>query len=307
MSAHTTFKTGGPADFYIALPPENFAGLAAECFAAADAAGLPVFILGGGANLCVSDSGIRGLVLDTGAFSGCLIETAAGCRVEPAGGCSGEAACGEAAEYHITVRSGTLSDETARFAAAGWLGGLEFLAGLPGTIGGALVMNARCFDREISDVLVSAEYLGKNGEVCASDFNAEDWDYKKSPFQNTGALILSAKFRVTPADSAASGRLCETYRRQRGEKGHYRLPSAGSVFKNNRAHGNSAGAIIEELGLRGTSIGGAQIAPWHGNFIVNTGDAKSADIRALVELVKETAQSRLGIEMEEEVLFVGEW
>ncbi|MDR2520929.1 MAG: UDP-N-acetylmuramate dehydrogenase [Spirochaetaceae bacterium] len=287
LAEHTSFQTGGSANWYIKPPKENFLYITQAALSFARENGLDVFILGGGANLCVSDNGMRALVLDTGCFSGCRVENG-------------------------TVRAlcGTPSSEVARFCQQHALGGLEFLAGLPGSIGGALVMNARCFERSISDVLAAARYLdnGLEGTLACDD---GAWGYKKSPFarggSHGGALVLEAVLNVYPSDAAAVAAQCDSYLRQREEKGHFRFPSAGSVFKNDRRLGRPSGAIIEELGLRGRRVGGAQIAPWHGNFIINTGGATSADIRALVELVKSEARRKLGIELEEEILFPGEW
>jgi UDP-N-acetylmuramate dehydrogenase len=288
LAAHTSFKTGGPADWYIKPPREQFVPITRAALTCARENGLSVFILGGGANLCVSDKGIRALVLDTGDFRGCRVE-----------------------DGLVYARCGTPSDEVALFCQRHAQGGLEFLAGLPGSIGGALWMNARCFEHSVSDVLRHVRYLDKNLEERTIGREERAWGYKKSPFQRGGshedALLLEAAFNVHPSEEAAVAKQCAAYRRAREEKGHFRYPSAGSVFKNDRKLGRPSGAIVEELGLRGRRSGGAQLAPWHGNIIINTGGATSAGIRALVELVKSEARRVLGIELEEEILFPGEW
>jgi UDP-N-acetylmuramate dehydrogenase len=284
MAAHTTFKAGGPADVWVRPQAEGFPEYAAALLRAARAEGIPVFILGGGANLVVSDKGIRGIVLDMTGWQGLVM-----------------------GEGRVTVRSGTAVNRLVDdLAALGW-GGLEFLAGMPGTAGGAVWMNARCYEKSVSDVLAETEILDENREIQRIPFKASDFDYKRSPFQNRDALILAACFRLEKKPVDAIRREMEVYRRDREEKGHYRFPSAGSAFKNNRAFGKPTGKIIDELGLRGLQIGGAQVAPFHGNIIINTGNAAATDIRALVDTVREKARAALGIELESEILFAGDW
>ncbi|GHV01961.1 UDP-N-acetylenolpyruvoylglucosamine reductase [Spirochaetia bacterium] len=284
MASHTTFKVGGPADLWVQPQGDCFPAYAAALLNAARAEGIPVFILGGGANLVVGDRGIRGIVLDMCGWQGLNIE-----------------------EGRVMVRSGTAVDKLVdALAAEGW-GGLEFLAGMPGTVGGAVWMNARCYEKSISDVLIETEILNEKREIERIPFNASDFDYKHSPFQNRDVLILAASFRLEKRPEAAILREMAEHRKDREEKGHYRFPSAGSAFKNNRAFGKPTGKIIDELGLRGLQIGGAQIAPFHGNIIINTGNAVAADIRTLADMVREKAHAALGIELESEILFVGDW
>jgi UDP-N-acetylmuramate dehydrogenase len=135
----------------------------------------------------------------------------------------------------------------------------------------------------------------------------EDFAYKKSPFQTGGALILAARFALSPRPAGEIRREMAQYRRDRSQKGHYCCPSAGSVFKNNRDFGMSAGKIIDELGLRGLALGGAQVAPFHGNIIINTGCAQAEDIRALCEEVQARVLASRGLSLEPELLFAGEW
>jgi UDP-N-acetylmuramate dehydrogenase len=257
--------------------------------------GVGVFILGGGANLLVADRGIRGVVLDTGDWKG----------MDPASGKGLRETSDRAAG--VVFRSGTPVDEALEAAAAAGLGALEFLAGMPGTIGGAVWMNARCYDTSVSDILLAAEILDEGLNRTWIPFRAEDFAYKKSPFQGRNVLILAACFALTPGPRAAIRGKMEEHRRDREAKGHYRFPSAGSVFKNNRVFGKPAGRIIDELGLKGLSRGGAAVAPWHGNIIINTGNATAADLRALIEEVAARVRAALGIELEPEILFIGEY
>jgi UDP-N-acetylmuramate dehydrogenase len=284
MAPHTTFRVGGPADIFIRPEGENFPVYAARLREAARNEGIPLFILGGGANIVVSDRGIRGIVLDTGGWRGAAAESSG-----------------------FLVRSGTPVDEAVEAAAAADLGGLEFLAGMPGTAGGAIWMNARCYEKSLSDVLLETEILDESGVRLRVPARREDFGYKKSPFQNRNTLILSGRFALTRRPETEIRREMEKHRQDREAKGHYRYPSAGSAFKNNRDFGKPTGKIIDELGLRGLTIGGAQVAPWHGNIIINTGNASAADIRALAGEVAVRVKTATGFLLEPEVLFVGEW
>jgi UDP-N-acetylmuramate dehydrogenase len=289
MSAHTSFRAGGPADCWV-RPGEEFPRYAPALLGAARREGVPVFVLGGGANLAVSGRGIRGIVLDTGGWKGFFRE--------------GE---GEGGLVRVRVRSGTSTDEAAEAAAAAGLSGLEFLAGMPGSIGGAVWMNARAYDREIAGGLLETELAGEGPEPRWEPRREGDFSYKKSPFQENSPLILSARFALRPGKAEEiRGEMAE-HRRDREAKGHYRYPSAGSAFKNNRDFGEPTGRIIGELGLRGLSRGDAAVAPFHGNIIINRGKATGEDIRALVELVQERVFRARGLRLEPEILFVGDW
>ncbi|GHV82092.1 UDP-N-acetylenolpyruvoylglucosamine reductase [Spirochaetia bacterium] len=298
MSRHTTFKVGGPADVWVRPDGACFPEYAAALLRAARSADVPVFILGGGANLVVADRGIRGIVLDTGDWTGWDFS-------------AGDISSGNAAEkgaghlFTVTVRSGTAVDALVDAAAERGWGGLEFLAGMPGTVGGVIWMNARCMEKSVSDVLVEVEILDEDFNRVMVPYNPADFAYKKSPFQKRDVLILSARFKVSKRAGEESRREAEALRRDRETKGHFRAPSAGSAFKNNRAFGKPTGKIIDDLGLRGFSVGGAAVAPWHGNFIINTGNATAADILALVDALTEKVRTEAGITLEPEILFVG--
>jgi UDP-N-acetylmuramate dehydrogenase len=286
MAAHTTFKTGGPADLWVRPEGAGFPEYAGELIISARNEGIPVFILGGGANIVVSEKGIRGIVLDTGGYNGIH---------------------GEPDEI-IAVEAGAVVDDAVEFAAFRELSGLEFLAGMPGSLGGALWMNARCYEKSVSDILVETDILDVSGKAplrqCVP-YREADFGYKKSPFQGRDILILGGRFALKKgARDAITGEMKQR-RLDRETKGHYRFPSAGSVFKNNRDFGKPAGKIIDELGLRGLSVGDAQVAPWHGNIIINRGAAGGSEIKALAELVRDKVRSALGLELECEILFVG--
>ncbi|MDR1985862.1 MAG: UDP-N-acetylmuramate dehydrogenase [Treponema sp.] len=284
LALHTTFKVGGPADLWIRPQAGCFPEYGACLLRHAQAEGIPVFVLGGGANIVVSDQGIRGIVLDTGGWSGLSL--------------TGE---------EVIIRSGMGIDAALDTLAAHERGGLEFLAGMPGSFGGALWMNARCYEKSLSDVVASAECLDADFQPCWVPYRAEDYGYKRSPFQTQDRLILSVRLRTMHRPETAIRQEMEQYHLDRERKGHYRFPSAGSAFKNNRHFGKPTGKILDALGLRGLQIGGAAVAPWHGNIIINTGNARAKDIRALVLHITEQVQAALGIHLEPEIRFVGDW
>jgi len=293
MKDHTSFKIGGPADCFITPDGEGFTSFCIALLNSAKAAKIPVFILGAGSNILVSDKGIRGIVLDMRAWAGQSVWALFANKDE------------------IIFKSGTVTDEAACNAAAANLSGLEFLAGMPGTIGGALWMNARCYGSEVADVLSWAEIITEeNNEYIIKRIdtaNKEGFGYKQSPFQKMECIIISAAFKLKEGGKEKMLLEMDKYREDRFEKGHYQFPCAGSVFKNNRDFGKPTGQIIDELGLKGTQIGGAQIAPFHGNIIINTGNARANDVRTLVNEVSAKVKKAAGFDLEPEILFIGEW
>jgi len=320
MSAHTTFRVGGPAD--LLASPSNAAELVAviDLFTIND---IPVSILGGGSNLLVSDKGIRGAVVTLDAFN-------ASGRLHEAGSAPARAAtvlpsgtAGDPSPSGILVRSGAGASmkELTEWCLTESLSGVERFAGLPGSVGGAVFMNARCYERSVSDVFFAAELLHFRSGGCTLEtraFDPADWDYKKSPFQRrTGAdpliladdtlLILAATFSLQPGEGPKIREEMDGWIRDRELKGHFRFPSAGSMFKNNHAFGKPSGKIIDEAGLRGFRIGDAQVAPWHGNIVINAGTARAADLRALVEEVRERVFKATGFALESEVIIAGDW
>jgi UDP-N-acetylmuramate dehydrogenase len=171
-------------------------------------------------------------------------------------------------------------------------------------------MNARCYEKSLSDVLFSVtilDYSGPKPETCEVLCKPEDFAYKKSPFQGKEQLILEAAINVSPGESAEIREEMEEHRKDRELKGQYRYPSAGSAFKNNHSFGKPTGQIIDEMGLKGFQVGGARVAPWHGNIVVNLGDASAADIRSLLEQVAARVKAERGLDLEREILYMGEW
>jgi UDP-N-acetylmuramate dehydrogenase len=281
MAGHTSFRIGGPADLYAA--PATDAEVE-QIIALCARESVPCFFLGGGTNVLVSDSGIRGVVMDLTRLGGV-----------------------EAEGTLVTAQAGTPVSELSDFALSQGLAGLEFAHALPGSVGGAVWMNARCYDAEVADVLAWVDYVEPGRPVRRYLVNRADWDYKRSPFQRGGAVILRAAFRLSPGDPRRIEELMRDHRQDREKKGHFLFPCAGSVFKNNRAFGAPTGKLVDSLGLKGRRIGGAQVAPFHGNIIINAGGATARDVRMLVELVEGEVLRGLGFSLEREVILAGDW
>lgn len=299
MSLHTSFRVGGPADVFVEPADIDAARAALDAALAAD---IPTYLVGGGSNLVVADRGIRGLVVSLASLSSIdAIRSGPDATVIRAG-------------------AGVPMDALADWCAARSFSGVERFAGLPGTVGGAVYMNARCYDRSVSDILASVVVLSPRAKGCTLEevpFDASGWAYKRSPFQRADVeplrvtestpIVAAADFRVRPDDRAGIEAEMARLRSDREAKGHFRFPSAGSMFKNDRAFGKPTGQIVDELGLRGLSVGGAAVAPWHGNIVINTGTATARDIRELVRRVKDAVRERTGFDLECEVVFAGDW
>ncbi|OHD20964.1 MAG: UDP-N-acetylenolpyruvoylglucosamine reductase [Spirochaetes bacterium GWB1_59_5] len=287
MAKHTTFKIGGPADAFVR--PRNAAAFATLLRAAREA-GLPVAVIGGGANLLVADRGVRGVVASTEA----LRET----RIS-----DGEI---------FYAGAGLSVVQLVRLAMQNALSGLEFAAGLPGSVGGAVYMNARCYEREFADVIIKIDYLEPEEFSAASTtMDRAGWAYKRTPFMAEGALagtlITGAAFTLTRGDGAAIAARMAEFEADRDAKGHFDFPSAGSLFKNNREFGKPTGRILDELGFRNRRIGDAMVSPKHANIFINAGQASAADMVALIEEAQAAARKSFGIELEPEVIRLGEF
>ncbi len=281
MHRHTSFRVGGPADIYIRPMDEEDLEKTVRL---AQQYRLPVFPLGEGANILVSDKGIRGIALDMGNFSTLHIT-----------------------DTELHAGAGTAAGKAAEAAADAALGGMDFLYGMPGSIGGSVWMNARCYGKSVSDILRYTDVIDSSGSKQRIKTNASEFDYKKSPFQGRSLIITGAGFSLYREDPALIRKRMHSNETDRRKKGHFMHPSAGSVFKNNRGFGSPTGRIIDSLGLKGMRIGGAQVSELHGNIIVNTGSARAEDIRNLIETVEDRVLRELGLYLEREVLLVGDW
>jgi len=304
MREHTTFKVGGPADIFV--EPVCVEELIA-IVGLFSSEGVPVSVLGGGSNLLVADRGIRGAVVSLSRLDSITVPS------PPDGFPPGL--------VPVRVGAGRSMNSLTEWCADRDLAGLERFAGLPGSVGGAVFMNARCYDIAIADVFFAAECLQFGTEGCTiqhAGLVPGEWAYKASPFQRRegpdplvlspgSRIVLSVDLALRPGKGDGIRAEMERYARDRTDKGHFRYPSAGSMFKNNRDFGSPSGKIIDEVGLRGFRIGDAQVAPWHGNFVINLGSATAADLRELVDKVRQRVFESTGFMLESEVILAGEW
>ncbi len=281
MSRHTTFRIGGPADrFFTVTDQAQLTGL----LGLLKKEKLPWLLLGNGSNLLVSDRGIRGAVIALGGDFGKI-------RLLP----DGETLCAGAAAPLASVCA---------FAREHGLSGLEFAWGIPGSAGGAAYMNAGAYGGEMKDVVESVTHLTAEGEVVTVSREKLEFSYRHSRYTGGSDVILSVKYRLTPGiREEISGKMEELMGRRK-EKQPYDMPSAGSVFK--RPQNGFAAALIEECGLKGKKIGGAQVSPKHAGFIVNTGGATCKDVLGLIDMIRETVAAQKGIRLECEVRVTGE-
>lgn len=283
MSLHTTFKVGGNARLF--MMPEN----REELVTALDTArkkGMKHFILGGGANVLFPDEGYDGIVISTEAIKGIRI--------------------GEEGLLH--AECGAAVSDAALFSCREGFSGLHVFYSMPGSVGGAVFMNARCYNVSVSDILRSVVYLSREGEIRVAEKKNEEFGYKISPFQKNGGIILEAVFGLEPVfgekEREELEREMNSYKEDRTSKGHFLYPCAGSVFKNNRNFGEPTGKLIDSLNLRGYTVGGAGISEHHANIIVNKGNATASDIKTLVAYVEERVKEALGLTLEREIIYV---
>ena len=284
LRRHTSFQIGGPADLFV--EPMSIEALS-DVLAAAHQAGVPVTCLGGGTNVLVSDAGVRGLVVHLGKAFAYIRET-------------GQDETGVSFEVGAATRFIRLAKETA----SRGLAGLEFAAGIPGSVGGAAQMNAGAFGGEISQPLTSMTLVTLEGRIVEKQREELQFSYRKLAFDRP-AVIASLRFRLLRSSvgvlQQAVARVQE--KRRRNQPAGY--PNAGSIFKN--PPGEYAGRLIEKAGLKGTTKGGAQVSAEHANFIINLGAATAADVRELMCLVQEEVWKRCGVWLEPEVRLLGEF
>lgn len=281
MATATTFRIGGPADLLIDIPTEE---AAAAILRFCKAQSIPFLWLGNGSNLLVGDRGIRGAVLrwDTRHSVPELVS-----------------------EDTITARAGLSLQRLCLFARDNALSGLEFAYGIPGTVGGAVYMNAGAYGGEMADVLVSAVCLTPDGELICVPAAELQLGYRHSALMETGAIVVSVTLRLQPGDKQAIAARMKELLAKRQEKQPLEYPSAGSFFK--RPDGHFAGALIEQTGLKGYHVGGAQVSEKHAGFVVNRGDATAADVRRLCADVQEKVLALHGVSLQPEVRFIGEF
>lgn len=279
MKNHTSFKIGGPADEFCEVTSEEDIMRLIDY---ASEKGVPYTVIGNGSNLLVADGGIRGLV------------------IKIARGFDEISVSGE----KITAQSGALLSRIASAAYRNSLTGLEFASGIPGTLGGGIYMNAGAYGGELKDVIESVTYLD-NGEIITKTADMLEFGYRKSSFTDKDYIILSAELKLKKGNPDEIKEKTDDYRQRRTSKQPLDMPSAGSTFK--RPEGYFAGKLIEDSGLKGFKIGGAQVSEKHSGFVVNAGGATAADVRALIEHIQKTVKEKFGVEMKTEVKMLGDF
>ena len=279
LARHTSFKIGGPCE--VMAFPCGIQELS-DLLRWAHSHEVQPAILGAGTNVLAADAGRRGLVICT---RGCLDGMT------------------QVDDTHIRVLAGVSMARAANFAAGLGLSGLEFAHGIPGTVGGAVTMNAGAYGGEMKDVVVSTRVLNADGTVEEVRGEAQDFSYRHSAFSDEKRLILSAEYTLKLGDPAAIQAQMDELAQRRRFKQPLDVPSAGSTFK--RPEGYYAAALIDECGLKGKKVGGAQVSIRHAGFVVNQGGATCADVLALVELVRETVLREAGVALELEVRTLG--
>lgn len=278
MSEHTTFQIGGPAALYVAPDtPERVRVLVQTC----KEFGVPYFILGRGSDLLVADKGWAGCII-------CLADALDDVLVE---------------DTRLIAQAGTTLRDASEMACALGLSGLEFACGIPGTVGGAVFMNAGAYGGQISDIISSADVLTPEGDIITLTADELDLGYRHSRVADESLVVLSATFELVPDTEEAIRARMDDFTQRREEKQPLELPSAGSTFK--RPEGYFAGKLIMDAGLQGYRSGGAEVSTKHAGFVVNIDHATAADVRAVISHVQETIYAKEGVKLEPEVRFLG--
>ena len=280
MKRHTTFRIGGPADFFL-LPStvDEVRGILEICREEE----LPYFILGNGSNLLVSDKGYRGVIIQ-------LYRNFSNISVEG---------------NEICASSGALLSQIAAAARNASLTGFEFAGGITGTLGGAVFMNAGAYGGELKDVLKEAVVMTEQGEILTLPVEKLDMGYRTSRIKKAGYLVLEARLVLEQGDMDKIRDITKDLTEKRVSKQPLEYPSAGSTFK--RPEGYFAGKLIMDAGLRGYQVGDAQVSEKHCGFVINKGNATAADVLTLIENVREKVQEQFGVTLEPEVKFLGEF
>ena len=280
MSLHTTFRIGGPADYFVSPGDEESLR---EVIRICRETQTPFTLIGNGSNLLVGDGGYRGVVI-------CLARTMSEIRVE-----------GDT----ITAEAGAMLSSVAREAYNASLTGLEFAAGIPGTLGGGVIMNAGAYGGELKQVIESVRLMTAEGEIVTRSCEEMEFGYRTSRAMKDGSYILSATIKLEKGDQSSIKEIMDDLKDRRVSKQPLDLPSAGSTFK--RPEGYFAGKLIMDSGLAGFTVGGAQVSEKHCGFVVNRGGATAKDVRSLMQQVEERVLADYGVTLEPEVRFLGEF
>ncbi|MBE6734391.1 MAG: UDP-N-acetylmuramate dehydrogenase [Ruminococcaceae bacterium] len=277
MKTHTTFKIGGPADYHILV--HNIKELE-SVLSLCDEYDVDYMLLGNGSNLLVDDKGLRKAVIRLGGdFKEAVVD-----------------------ENIVTCGAGATLARLCTTALSNSLSGLEFAFGIPGTVGGAVYMNAGAYGGEMKDVVISVTHMTPSGKIEIVPACDLEFSYRHSIYCKNNCIILSAQFMLTPDKSEDIKARMDDYMNRRVTKQPLDYPSAGSTFK--RPKGAFAGALIEQCGLKGASVGGAQISTKHAGFIINTGDATCQDVMNLVKYVQDVVKKETGYTLEREIIYL---
>ena len=279
MKKHTTFRVGGPADVLVQPDETALAAILALCRQYY----VPYSFIGNGSNLLVGDKGIRGVVIE---------------MTDPMGNI-------EVDGTKITAQAGAMLSKIANTAASNGLGGMEFAAGIPGSVGGAVVMNAGAYGGEMKDIIEKVYVLDENGAQLELDRTALDLSYRHSCIPDKKYIVTKVVLELVPRNEAEIRSEMKELNEKRAEKQPLQYPSAGSTFK--RPEGYFAGKLIMDAGLRGYQVGGAQVSEKHCGFVINKGDATAADICQLMQDVSDKVQAQFGVVLEPEVKMIGEF
>ena len=279
MKKHTTFRVGGPADVLVQPDETALAAILALC----RQYHVSYSFIGNGSNLLVGDKGIRGVVIE---------------MTDPMGNI-------EVDGTKITAQAGAMLSKIANTAASNGLGGMEFAAGIPGSVGGAVVMNAGAYGGEMKDIIEKVYVLDENGAQLELDRDALDLGYRHSYIPEKKYIVTKVVLELVPRNEAEIRSEMKELNEKRAEKQPLQYPSAGSTFK--RPEGYFAGKLIMDAGLRGYQVGGAQVSEKHCGFVINKGDATAADICQLMRDVSDKVQAQFGVVLEPEVKMIGEF
>lgn len=280
MKQHTTFRIGGPADYFLVPGTGEEVG---RIIRICKDTGTPYFILGNGSNLLVGDGGYRGAVIQ-------VYRNMSAVTVEG---------------NVITAQAGALLSAVAAAAKNASLTGFEFAGGIPGTAGGAVVMNAGAYGGEMKDVLTEVTVMDTEGNIFTIPAEKLELGYRTSIIKKAGYIVLEAKIRLAEGDPDAIRERMKELTIQRTTKQPLEYPSAGSTFK--RPEGYFAGKLVMDSGLRGYRVGGAQVSEKHCGFVINAGGATARDVRTLMDNVRDIVYEKYGVTLEPEVKFLGEF
>ena len=278
MSEHIYFKVGGPVD--ILLTPSN-AEQVKKSISICKENNIPFYVIGNGSNILVRDGGIRGVVIELSNINDIVVK-----------------------ENKITAECGALLKDVSSTAAKESLTGFEFACGIPGSVGGAVFMNAGAYDGEVSFVIESAEVINENQEIITLNKDELDLGYRQSVVMQKGYIVISATFALKKGDKEKIDNRINELTTRREDRQPLEYPSAGSTFK--RPEGHFAGKLIQDAGLKGFTVGGACVSEKHAGFVINKNNGTAKDVLAVIKHVQEEVKKQIGVDLHPEVRILGE-